>query len=112
MPRSAACHTIVAILVLVRTAIPGRGAVLIQPGIRAPFPEIAMQVMDAKGVRRERPTFRGDVAIRSARLVEESVFAIKVGDFCRDRFSKAEWGAGACPAGIFPLRFTGQLIIP
>ena len=90
--------------------INGCAIIRIAPGIGAPFPQVAMQVVQAEGVGWKLIDHSGGVAIDPFRLAAIHEFAVVVCDFSRESFAKVE--GRRCPgaAGIFSLCLAGQAI--
>src|SRR5512138_2536291 len=110
VPRSATRDAGMAVFVLIGRIVSGRGTVVIQPVVCAPLPEIAVHVVQAKGIGREGPACRGDMRIRPAWLFAECVLAVETRHRKGERLAETERRCSPCPAGIFPFRFTGQAI--
>jgi len=78
------------------------------PSVLAPFPDIAVHVVEAEGIGREGAYRGGFLAVFARRRAVVAVVAVEVGLVRADACSEVEGGAGAGTAGVFPFRFAGQ----
>ena len=80
------------------------------PLISAPFPYIAMHVMQTPGVGRKVGHRRGLLPVVSLGSVSIGTISIVIRQISAQGVAVVKGRAAACPAGIFPLGFTRQAV--
>ncbi len=78
------------------------------PFIQAPFPHIAVHVIQAPGIGRETGYVCGLLPIIALGAISINVIAVVVGQIWRQRGPEIKRRGSASPAGVLPLGFTGQ----
>ena len=89
----------------------GWGAGIIRvPGIGAPFPQVAVHIVKAKGVGWKGAHDGGLMAVLPGRFGPVGEFAIVVCQVGGEGIPATKWRSAASPAGVLPLGFGGQAI--
>jgi hypothetical protein len=88
------------------TAIRRRTVIVIVPGIGAPLPDIAVHIVQSKGVWGKLSHGSCFVLIFSVRFIGVGITGIVVSQFPRNGFPKVKRGGGSSTTSVFPFRFT------
>lgn len=92
--------------------IRGRTVVVVVPSILAPFPDVAVHLVQPEGVGRECAHRHGLPSVFALGRAVVGGVAVEVGLVSGDARVEVERRAGARPAGVFPFRLAGQPIGP
>jgi hypothetical protein len=106
-PRTAAQRrTIIIAIFYPSTAIRRRAIIAIVPGIGAPFPDIAVHIVQSEGVWGKLSHGSRFFSIFSLCFPGVGISSIVIGQFPGNGFPKVEWGGGSSTTSILPFCLT------
>ena len=99
-------RTIIILIFCPDTAIPRRTIIITVLGIGAPFPDIAVHIVQSEGIGGKLSHGSRLFSKVSLRFFCVGITGTVVGQFPRNGFPKVKWGGGSSTTSVLPFRLT------